>query len=258
MNSPLTELLIATSKGQLKTAWELGTQGPYQMFNDGGVEVEVGEFLYGLVRMFKPKRILETGTHMGISSSYIAMALRDNQMFGGQMPDLDPLSGRFGSTIGRGVHADSDFVTLEISESNIAISKKLWSTVLGGCLTSYINSVRCESLNYHPTGEFDMLFLDSEPQLRFDEFVKFWPQVRPGGIILIHDLHPHLGHSGTINTDHPNEPDWPYGDPRPKLGPFITRHEVQTMSFPTPRGLTFFQKRADNFLFSNLLQGREE
>lgn len=253
MNSPLTELLIATSKGQLKTAWELGTQGPYQMFNDGGVEVEVGEFLYGLVRMFKPKRILETGTHMGISSSYIAMALRDNQMFGGQMPDTSPTPGPLGGVVGRGVRTDSDFTTLEIFDENIAISRKLWSTVLGGQLSSYINCVKCESLNYHPTGEFDMLFLDSEPQLRFDEFVKFWPQVKPGGIIMIHDLHPHLGHTGTINPDHPNEPDWPYGNFRDKLGPFIKQHVVQTMSFPTPRGFTVFQKMSIEHNAYNLL-----
>ena len=35
----------------------------YQAYNSGGVEVEVGELLYSFVRVLKPKRVFETGTH---------------------------------------------------------------------------------------------------------------------------------------------------------------------------------------------------
>ena len=48
------------------------------MFNSGGVEVEVAELLYSLVRSIKPNRIVETGTHLGISSLYMALAAREN------------------------------------------------------------------------------------------------------------------------------------------------------------------------------------
>ena len=47
------------------------TNAEYTCFNYGGVETEVGEFLYGLVRMLKPRNVFETGTHHGVSSSYI-------------------------------------------------------------------------------------------------------------------------------------------------------------------------------------------
>ena len=47
----------------------------YSMFNSGGVEVEVGEFLHSMVRVTKPMHILETGTHLGVSAAFMALAL---------------------------------------------------------------------------------------------------------------------------------------------------------------------------------------
>ena len=47
------------------------------MFNTGGIECEVGELLYGLVRALKPKHILETGTYHGLSSTYMALGLKE-------------------------------------------------------------------------------------------------------------------------------------------------------------------------------------
>ena len=35
----------------------------YSAFNDAGIEVETGEFLYALTRLLKPTAVLETGTH---------------------------------------------------------------------------------------------------------------------------------------------------------------------------------------------------
>ena len=52
--------------------------GQYSMWDDGGCESDVGIFLYGFVRMLKPKRILSTGIYSGISDMYIAQALKDN------------------------------------------------------------------------------------------------------------------------------------------------------------------------------------
>jgi predicted O-methyltransferase YrrM len=43
-----------------------------------GIEDETGDYLYGLVRSFKPNRILETGTMYGISTAYMARACKTN------------------------------------------------------------------------------------------------------------------------------------------------------------------------------------
>jgi predicted O-methyltransferase YrrM len=42
------------------------------------VEVETGMFLYGLVRRFHPRCVVETGTHLGFGTSWVACALKDN------------------------------------------------------------------------------------------------------------------------------------------------------------------------------------
>lgn len=187
----------------------------YSMFNTGGVEVEVGEFLYGLCRLIKPENVLETGTHLGISASYIAQALEDN---------------------GRG-----KITTLEIFHDAQQQSMRLWME-LG--LNHRVVSVLLPSLEHTANEQIDFLFLDSEPHLRFDEFVKFWPMVKPGGFIAIHDLHPNLGHSGqTVNGMFC----WPFGDFREKLGAYIKNGEVSVFNFHSPRGFTLFQKTEIDF-----------
>ena len=50
----------------------------FLQFNSGSVEVEVAEFLYSFTRLIKPKLVVETGTHKGISALYIALALEKN------------------------------------------------------------------------------------------------------------------------------------------------------------------------------------
>jgi len=109
------------------------------------------------------------------------------------------------------------------------------------------------SLSVQVSEQIDLLFLDSEPQLRFDEFVKFWPNLKPGGIVLIHDLHPSFGHHGKV---YHGVYDWPYGDFREKLSSYIKENRVQITSFPTPRGLTMLQKEKSDFLFLDHLKGQ--
>lgn len=58
------------SDGSLVAAADLG--GPW------AVEVETGIFLYGLVRRLQPRVIVETGTHRGFSTAWLAMGLLDN------------------------------------------------------------------------------------------------------------------------------------------------------------------------------------
>jgi predicted O-methyltransferase YrrM len=186
------------------------------MFNTGGVEVEVGELLYALVRVIKCKNIVETGTHLGISAAYMAQAIKDNQ-------------------VGR-------LTTYEIIPSLRNEATLLWHD-LG--LSPYIASYLVSSLSGPmPNLDIDFLFLDSEPQHRFDEFIRFWPMCVPGCLIVIHDLHASLGHHGQT---HHGVYDWPYGDFKDKLGPYLQDLSVQTVSLPTPRGLTIFQKEGAGF-----------
>jgi len=197
----------------------------WSMFNDAGTEIEVSEFLYSLVRMVKPNYILETGTHLGISACYMALALAQNR---------------------RGL-----MTTYEIIDVLRQGAIGLWKDV---GINHLIETKLMSSLTeFNNDRTIDLLFLDSEPQLRFDEFVKYWPQVAPAGFILIHDFHPSMGHSGQVIN---NQYDWPYGDFRVKLGPYITSLQVQTINFKTPRGLTLFQKTGPGFENTLYLQSK--
>jgi predicted O-methyltransferase YrrM len=193
------------------------TNSNYHMFNTGGVECEVGEFLYSFVRMIKPTNILETGTHFGISSTYMALALKANQK--GSITTLDPQY----YPEARSIH-----VIME----------------LGG----HLKQVEIHAENYKTDETYDIVFLDTEPKLRFSEFDQFFRNVRPGGFIFIHDLHANLAY-GNYNPDHPTFLHWPYGDFREKMGDYIKNHDFQTISFPTPRGLSMFQKRSSEMSY---------
>lgn len=197
----------------------------FYMFNDAGTEVEVSELLYDLVRILKPQTILETGTHVGISSSFMAQALEDNKK--------------------------GELLTFEIESIHRNNALLLWEDLrLKNRITSYLQS----SLTYVPPKDMKigLLFLDSEPQLRYDEFVKFWDYVIPGGYIIIHDLNRCLGHTDKVIHD---MYDWPWGDFRETLGPYMKNFQVQTMSLPTPRGFTFFQKVSPDFTWINHIKG---
>lgn len=220
----ITEYMLSkTNRLQISPEITPGNHG-FSMFNDAGTEVEVSEFLYSLTRMIKPNFVLETGTHIGISSSFIGQALKDNEK--------------------------GKLVTLEIELSHLTNARHLWDKI---GIEAYVSGYLSRSLEYEiGDQEIDFLFLDSEPQLRFDEFLRFWPHLRQGGFIAIHDLHPHLGF--TKETIH-GIFCWPYGDFREKIGPYILSKDVQIFSFPTPRGLTFFQKRKDSHVFGEYIRG---
>lgn len=215
-------ILSRTKRLEISPEVTPGDHG-FLMFNDAGTEVEVSEFLYSLTKMLKPNFVLETGTHIGVSACFIAQALKENN---------------------KGILA-----TFEIIKQHYNNAKLLWNDCN---VSNYISPKLISALDVNiGDQQIDLLFLDSEPQLRFEEFVKFWPNVRPGGFIIIHDLHPSMGHHG--QTYH-GMYDWPYGDFRPKLGLYMKSLDVQIISFPTPRGLTLFQKTSPDFNYTRYMK----
>ena len=186
----------------------------YLCFNTGGVEVEVGEFFYGLVRMMKPKAILETGTHKGISAAYMAGALKDNSDRG----------------------AYGTITTIEFLEPNYNESSELFAK-LG--LENFVRQELKDASQYNPGDtQFDIIFLDTEPQTRFSELIKFYPNLKDGGIMGIHDLHPHMHQ--IENADHGFA--WPYGPIPVAMDELIKQKKLVPFHFRTPRGLTMFYK----------------
>lgn len=199
------------------------TNNNYHMFNTGGVECEVGEFLYSLVQIMKPKEILETGTYYGISSTYMGLALKENGF--GRITTLDLT-----------YHPEAKKIHLDLG------------------LNSIINQIEINSLTFEPDTQYSLILLDTEPCIRFSEFKKFFDFLSPGGLIVIHDLHPHLSYSPDQNKDLPY-PHWPFGNFIPDIGDkYIKEFNVQTFSFPTPRGITIFQKASDQMSYVTFLK----
>ena len=195
----------------------------FSMFNDGGVECEVGELLYGFVRVLKPSYVLETGTHKGIASSYIGMALKENRK--------DRTNGLIGL-----------LETLEIEATHIETSKELWKK-LG--VNDIIIPYRTASLDYDPPHRFGMILLDTELNLRLHELVKFYKALEPGGYVFVHDMPPTLC-KNNVSTDHPEIVNYPVGKFPPEFDEFLLTDKLRLIHFPSPRGLICFYKPKDN------------
>lgn len=218
----LTDQLVESSNGLLNKVPEIRDEtGYYTMCDDGGVEHEVGNFLYGLVKILQPKHILETGTYTGVSALYMGQALKDNR--------------------------HGDLVTLEVENTHKLRAEALWRNC------EVAAEVTCElktSLEYNDSRliqagfEYDLLFLDSEPQYRFAELVKFFPYLKEGGYIGIHDL-PNTLCQGNVNPDHPEMKSYPYGDLPEQIKEWLKTDKLRMIHFPSPRGLTFFYKTTE-------------
>ena len=198
----------------------------YSMFNSGGVEVEVGEFLHSMVRVTKPMHILETGTHLGVSAAFMALGLEENGF------------GRL--------------TTIEINP-NYSQQAKVMLTAMG--IAHRVGFVVARAEEWIPTGtSYDIILLDTELQFRFGNMIRLWPLLAPGGFLVIHDLHVHMGQTGIVNHDVLNGP---YGTMPAAIEELIRTHELQSFHFRTPRGLYVAQKASLGFYSTKVLRGND-
>lgn len=186
------------------------TISPYSAFNSGGVECEVGEFLYAFLRMTKPGCVLETGTHYGIGASYMGMALKEN----------------------KGGHLD----TIEFLQPIYDVAKeRIRKLGLDEYVTCHFGDVK----DFEPKmKKYQFILLDTEPDIRFGEFLKFYPYLDEGGYMFIHDLGRGLG-----QVQSPNLPfAWPFGVLPDGMVQLMKDHKIRPFHFSTPRGLSGFYK----------------
>lgn len=213
----ITELLLQCDPSlTLHNEGEWSNGGSeFSAFNDAGLEAEVGEFLYGFIRVLKPEWILETGSHVGVGAGYLGYALRYNK---------------------KG-HLD----TVEfLPELNKQARERVGKLGLSTYVTCHFGDVK----DFVPQNGklYDFILLDTEPQTRFAEFEKFYPYLKEGGFLFIHDLHRHMHQ--IPNEEHGFA--WPFGKIPQFLNERVHDGSVKPFHLPTPRGLTGFYRVSSN------------
>ena len=135
----------------------------WSMLDSMTAEVEVLEFVRTLVTTIKPHLVVETGTFMGVSTLWIAEALRMNGY-------------------GRIVTCEFDPKVYETAKEKFAASP----------FNDLIELRNESSLEMKVEGTIDLFFSDSDMPIREDEIRRFLPQISHFGVILMHDASSHL------------------------------------------------------------------
>jgi predicted O-methyltransferase YrrM len=168
----------------------------WHMYDSMTAEAEVLEFLRTLVTTLKPELIVETGSFLGVSTLWMAEGMKSNGF-------------------GKIVSCEFDPVVFARAQEKIAASG----------LADYIELRNESSLEMQVQGTIDILFSDSDMPIREAEVKRYLPQIRPTGLILMHDASSHLK---TVRD-----------------AAFSLEAEglVSCIFLPTPRGLVLAQKR---------------
>ena len=169
----------------------------WRMYDSMTAEYEVLQFLKTLVTTIKPELVVETGTFSAVSTLWIAEALRDNGF-------------------GKIISCEYDAKVFERARARVADSG----------LAEWIELRNESSLEMTVAGGIDLFFSDSDPPLREQEVRRYLPQIKPAGIILMHDASSHLK---TV---------------REAALRLEAEGLISTVLLPTPRGLVIAQKRA--------------
>ena len=156
------------SAGALQPEYHRATpECPYperwSMIDSMTAEVEVLEFIATLVTTIKPRLVVETGSFLGVSTEWIARGLQRNGF-------------------GKVISCEFDPVVYARAKTYLEASP----------LKPFIELRNESSLEMKIDGTIDLFFSDSDMPIREQEVKRFLPQIRPTGIILIHDASSHL------------------------------------------------------------------
>jgi predicted O-methyltransferase YrrM/glycosyltransferase involved in cell wall biosynthesis len=147
-----------------RTMIPVGNKPPqlWSMFDGYTAEIEVLDFLYTLVRLTKPERVLETGTWFGRSAIAIASALRDNGI--------------------------GHLVTIELNGEAAEVAAR---NIDNQGLTTLVTLHVANSLTVELSETYEFALFDSAIPLRGAEFSRFYDRLEPGAIVLFHDTADH-------------------------------------------------------------------
>lgn len=135
----------------------------WSMIDSMTAEVEVLEFIATLVTTIKPRLVVETGSFLGVSTEWIARGLERNGF-------------------GKVISCEFDTVVFAKAKERIGASP----------LKRFIELRNESSLEMKVEGTIDLLFSDSDIQIREAEVKRFLPQMNANSVILMHDASSHM------------------------------------------------------------------
>jgi predicted O-methyltransferase YrrM len=130
----------------------------WHMLDAQSAEAEVLDFLQSFIVTVKPDLVLETGTFIGHSAMKMAEGMKANGF-------------------GKIVTIEYDPVVFAKAKQNIDASG----------LGEWIEYRNASSLDTVVEGTIDILFSDSDLSIRESEIRRFLPQIKPRGLVLVHD-----------------------------------------------------------------------
>ncbi|MFP5230482.1 MAG: O-methyltransferase, partial [Acidobacteriota bacterium] len=136
----------------------------WSMYDSMTAEVEVLEFLATLVTTVKPELIVETGAFLGVSAVWMARGLERN-----------------------------GFGKIVTCEFDPAVFAKAQEKVAASGMAPWIDLRNESSLTMQVPGTVDLFYSDSDLEIREQEVRRYLPQIRPTGLILMHDAASHPG-----------------------------------------------------------------
>lgn len=135
----------------------------WHMLDPQSAEMEVLDLLESLIKAVKPELIVETGTFIGHSAIRMAQALQANGF-------------------GKIVTIEYDPVVFAKAKQNIDASG----------VAAWIDNRNASSLEVTIHGAIDVLYSDSDLGIREQEVRRFLPQIKPRGLVLLHDASSHF------------------------------------------------------------------
>jgi predicted O-methyltransferase YrrM len=130
----------------------------WHMLDAQSAEAEILDFLKTFIVTVKPDVVLETGTFIGHSAMKMAEGMKANG---------------FGKII-----------TIEYDPKVFAKAKQ---NIDASGLGEWIEYRNASSLDTVVDGPIDILFSDSDLSIRENEIRRFLPQIKPRGLVLVHD-----------------------------------------------------------------------
>jgi predicted O-methyltransferase YrrM len=130
----------------------------WQMLDAQSAEAEVLDFLKSLIVTVKPDVVVETGTFIGHSAMKMAEGMKANGF-------------------GKIITIEYDPLVFAKAKQNIDASN----------LGNWIEYRNASSLDTVVEETIDILFSDSDVNIRESEVRRFLPQIKPRGLVLVHD-----------------------------------------------------------------------